>query len=284
MLYNQYDELTDHTALLDNPGIKATLDKMQNQTVIDGVKSLLNEKYTFRSFERALQVLSTAQDERDLQIVEAALQTTITEIKEFNKQGSKYWDDKRTAWYLFTLQYIKLRLNGFELANGNKYKPRLVEKMKHLKDKCDKLGLDEEIITSQCTTTRYQQPDNEDLANFKFIDIERVDAFSKRLSKYAITRNEKDLYESSTYPQMPAPEQIKVILEKLVTHMEKKFGFPELDAQTYRQNFSAIAAEIYELFCTTDPVVVKGIIDAMTKLMEAKEKHAAKSPNNERGI
>lgn len=269
MAYN--GEITNHTALLNNPGIKATLDKMQNQTAVNGIKSLLGEDYTFRSFERALQMLSVAQDERDLQVVESALQTTITEIKEFNKQGSKYWDDKKTSLYLFTLQYIKLRLNGFELANGNKYKPRLVEKMKHLKDKCVKLGVSEEVFTSQCMTTKYQQPDNEDLANFKFIDSEQVDAFAKRLSKYAITRNEKDLYEASAYPQMPSPDQIKVILEKLVTHMEKKFGFPELDLLTYNLNFPAIAAEIHSLFRTAEPAVVNGIIDAMTKLMEAKE-------------
>ena len=260
------------TTRLADQDVKAILANISDKTAANGVVALLNEEYPFHSYERALEVLSTSQKkENDLLIAEAALQTTINEIKEFNQRNPKYWSDQKTSLYLYTLQYIILHLSAFEKSiDKNNYKPRLVAKIHEISARCARLGLDIEIMRSQCLTTQYQQADNSVLRDFKFIDLERVESFSRRLKKYEITHKINDLYESNLYQQLPTTSQIDAIIQKLITHMEKKFSI-KLDLQSYEKNCGPIINEINNLFTTADPGVVQYISEALKKNLEAKE-------------
>ena len=283
--YDMYGNNLVQQAKLDDPKISNFLSTISDATAKLGIIAILTEEHTLKSLDRAWEVFNNAKSEHDLQIIEAALQTAITEIREFNARGSKYWDDGKTTLYLYALQYFILNLNKVDLGNTeNKYIPQIVSKLQDMHTKCDELGVDFNIMRQQCITTEYQRPnDNEDLRKFKFIDSKRVDMFNTRLKKYAVTHNKEDLFESKNdYQILPTSEQIDIIIKKLTTHLEQKFHFKKLDLATFDANALDIMCEINSLFKTADPGIITYINDVLYRRLKAQEKdqNDNKQPTN----
>ena len=271
--YDIYGNTIGQTKL-DDPKIKSLLSKISNKTARNGVIALFNEEYSFKSLDRALDVISMAKTEHDLQVVEAALQTTINEIREFNVHGSKCWNDGKASLYLFTLQYLILNLNKYELENSkNNYVSQLAFKYQNTCKKCIDLSVDLDIMNQQCLTTEYQQPENEDLKNFKFIDLKRVDAFNMRLNRYAVTRNKEDLFDTKDYLKgLPTKEQIDIILNKLILHFEKKYKLEKFTLKAYDEHLIEILNEINTIFATANKGVSRYINDALYNRLKVQEK------------
>ena len=286
--YDMYGNNLVRQAKLDDTKIKNLLSKISDRTAKSGIIVLFTEEHTLKSLDRAKEVLNTAKNEHDLQIIEAALQTAITEIREFNIRGSQYWDNGKTSLYLYTLQYLILNLNKLDLGNNaeNKYTPKIVTKLQEMHAKCDELGINFNVMRQQCITTQYQRPDNDELRNFKFIDVNRVDAFNSRLKKYAVTHNKEDLFDSKQlYQTLPTSEQIDIIINKLTTHLERKFNITKLDLSTYDTRILDILQEINTLFTTADPGIVAYINKALYDRLNEQAKSNTpdnKTTNNDR--
>ncbi len=269
------------TTRLNFQNVKYIIVQINDKTATQGLVDLLNEEYPFPSYDRALEVLSSPKNENDLLIVEAALQTTIKEIKDYNRTNPKHWNEQKTSLYLYTLQYIILHLNSFKLLNSkeNNYKPQIVSQIIDLTNKCSKLGLDPEIMQSQCRTPKYQfnDPDHPALSSFYFIDSEMVDGFSKRLKTYSITHKPGDLFESDLYQNYSLSSRDEAVFQKLILHMQNGFGIEKMDFKTYVEKCGLISKEIRKIFKSETPEKIQQINDAFRQYLEKKDNESIDS-------
>ena len=267
--FDKYGNNINLTARINDPNIKIVLAQIQDKTAKDGIISLLEEEHTFHAFERALETLSVAK-KTDLRTIEALLQYTITEIKRIDKSNTNHWNDKKTSLYLYTLQYVISHLNIFKVSDGtNEYRSQLALKVEEATDLCKQLKVDINIMRKKCINTSYQQPNIKELREFKLIDAESLDIFIKQLKKYSITRKETDLNNIyNINDRLPLSSQIDPIIQKLITHMEKKIGIQKLDLQSYQKNCGTIINEINNLFSKTDPELVQYVAEALRKKLE----------------
>lgn len=236
--------------------LRAILAKIadNNQTVIAGIESLLAEEVIFRSFERALPLLLNAKTTAQLKRAEASLQITANEIKKYKDKGSFYISNKKISLYLYTLQYLIVNLGKWKLQenNANTYKPSLLTKLHYVKFKCACLGIKKDVIRSECFSTDYQQPYDDNLRNFEYLDDEELDAFIKRLARYEVTRNARDLYKKTSLSFHQEWVNDYNELEILIYHINANFSLRELTLKFYKDHTREINKIISKYLETDD--------------------------------
>lgn len=248
-----------------------------NPTVAAGIESIMKGELSFRSFDRALSTLITAKNERALQSVEAALQVTIGEVKNYHAKGSPYMGNKKTSLYLYTLQTMILNLGKWKLPNKlrNTFKPNLLVKLQYARMKCAYAGVDENVIRQECFTTAYQQPYDKYLRNFEYLDEQRLDAFINRVRRYEVTQNPGDLYERRSYEELYAETQKSNTLEKIVLYIESTFGIKKLDTDFYTRNFHAVNEVIAHYIGSNELQKIYSISDLLKQYLEGREQFKA---------
>lgn len=245
-----------------------------NPKVIAGINALLNENVILRSLDRALSLLVNARSENYLQAVEAGLQVTVNEIKNYHAKHSPYMNDEKTSLYLYTLQHLITHLGEWEFRNGepNHYKPILTQKLRYVEIKGAGLGIRKDIIRRECFSKAYQQPNDQVLSKFEFLDEQRLDAFTKRLNRYEITQNPCNLFESTKNFQnllqtLSSPNYIKII-EKLIQHLKDNLEIMELDLTYLKQNIQVINTEIGKFIGSNDPQKIDSVNKAILQHLE----------------
>ncbi len=250
--------------------IQTVVSQIADELVVKGVYALIDEEYDFPAFIRAIQELAQAKTEKNLLVVEAGLQTTINQIIQYSKTSPKYWNNGKTSLYLYTLQNIILRLNQFKLLNtqGNKYKPQIIESVHMVSEKCAKLGINMNVMRSQCLTSKYKYPNNDKLRNFEFIDINLVTAFDKKLSDL-LAHKQHNLI-TKTYHTY----DVNVGLQKFVEHMENMFNIKHLDLATYEENCGPIINELNKLLTRSNArkEEIPLVIDALKNYIKNRDK------------
>ena len=261
---------------LENKALHAIITKVagDNPTMISGLESLLTEKVLLRSFERGFCILITAESVRELHMVEAALQTTINDVRTLNDQKSPYMNDKKTSLYLYTLQNILMNLDHWKLPKNvrNNFVPSLKNKLRFAKFKSECLKISDDTLRRECYTTDYQQPYDPALRNFEFLDETRLDSYINHLRRYEITKNPRDLYsfKTITTPEIEDEKRIKVV-KTLIKHMEKKFHIKEMDINYYKKNFNAINQELITLMGPKDLATLYEIINSISQYLEKEQ-------------
>ncbi len=269
-----------------NSKIHAIIAKIadNNPDVIDGVEMLMHESIAFPSFDRAIALLVTAKTERHLQAAEAALQMTINDIKTLHAKRSPYMTTKKTALYLFSLQYLITHLGKWKLQNGerNNFTPSLVQKLQDVKFKSSILGIPDDTISRECFTDMYRQPNHPVLRNFKFLDEQRLDSFANRLDEYERTRKSVD------YPIAPKgfqpsqqelkQEQQKNVLKKIIHHLEDTFGIPKLDLDYLMLNLPMVSREIGKFINSNDQQKIEDITFKLMQHLEYQQLLAKSKP------
>lgn len=242
-----------------------------NPEVTAGIEGLLNESVPLPSFERAIALLINPKNKRHLQAAEAALQVTMNEVKSYHAQRSPYMTTKKTALYLYTLQYLVANLSKWKFQNGelNTFKPALIEKLEEVQLRSICLGIRKDVIRNECFSRIYQDPKHPVLANFEFLDEQRLDAFSNRLKRYEITGNALDYpATANTYQQLPRELRQKrqtIVLEKIISHIEDTLGIPKLDLDYLTQNTQTVRQIIGDFINANDQQTIDDIIDRITR-------------------
>ncbi|MCM1403904.1 MAG: hypothetical protein NC133_00115 [Prevotella sp.] len=215
-----------------------------NQEVTAGLEALFHETVSLPSFERAITLLITAKNERQLQAVEAALQVTINVIKKYHAQRSPYMTTKKTALYLYTLQYLITHLGNWKFQNKelNNFKPALVQKLQDVKQKSNYLGINDAVVHNECFTTIYQQPNHPILSNFEFLDEQRLDAFANRLSQIELRQNTRN-YSSNLTDETMTKRQ-KAFVDQIINYLECILGVPKLNSAMVIKNQERIQQAI----------------------------------------
>ncbi len=245
-----------------------------NPKVIAGINALLNENVIFRSFDRALNLLLNARSEHYLRAVEAGLQVTVNEIKNYHVQHSPYITDDKAALYLYTLQHLITHLGQWEFKNGepNHYKPILTQKLRYVELKGASLGIRKDMIRRECFSKAYQQPNDQVLSNFEFLDEQRLDTFTNRLNRYEITQDPCNLFESNKNFQtllktISSPNYIH-IMEKLIQHLKESLEIMELDLTYLKQNVQTVSKEVGKYIGSNDPQKIESINKAILRHLE----------------
>lgn len=256
-----------------NPKLRSIIAKIadNNKDVMDGIDMLLHETVSLPSFERAISLLVTAKSERNLQSVEAALQVTVNEIKKLHAKRSPYMTTKKTALYLYSLQYLLTHLGKWKFQNGeqNKFTPTLVQKLQDVKFKSSYLGIPDDAISRECFTDMYRQPNHPVLRNFKFLDEQRLDSFANRLDEYERTRKSAD-YPITPKGFQPSRQELMQkrqdnVLKKIIQHLEDTFGISKLDLDYLVLNLPMVSREIGKFIGSNDQQKIE---DITYKLMQ----------------
>ncbi|MCM1403903.1 MAG: hypothetical protein NC133_00110 [Prevotella sp.] len=258
------------------PFTKAKIAKIagNNPKVMQGIESMLNGEVIFHSFERALSLLIIAKNEHYLQAVEAGLQVTINEIKNYYAQHSPYMDDEKTSLWLYTLQYLITNLGKWEFANKkeNHYQPSLMQKLRYVEIKGANLGLRNNTIHNECFTKDHQRPNDQDLRNFEFLDEQRLDSFTNRLNKFEITQNPHDLFDSTrsfqASQQSAFTHNYVNILEKVIQHLQATLHVLEFDLTYLIQHAELINQEIAKYIGSHDQDKIDSINKAIFRHIE----------------
>ena len=278
-----FEEVDPQVFLGDSSGQKAVIRSIiakianNNPTVTTGIESLMNEELIFRSFDRALSLLITAKNEQNLQRVEAALQVTINEVRNYNAKKSPYMGNKKTSLYLFTLQNLILNLDKWKFPNKKKntFKPNLLLKLQYAKLKCAYANVNENWIRFECFSSAYQQPYDKYLSNFEFIDEQRLDSLINRLRKYETTKNPDDLYDSKTISDFRASIQKNNRFDKVITYIEVTFGIKKLNLQFYTTNINAVNQAIAKYLGTNEIQTIYGVSEALRQHLVSQEQFKA---------
>ena len=274
-----FEDVDPQTFLGDNSALRTIIAKIanNNQTVITGIESLINEELIFRSFDRALSLLITAKNEQNLQRVEAALQITINEVRNFNAKGSPYMGNKKTSLYLYTLQTLIFNLGKWKFPDKkrNTFKPSLLVKLQYAKLKCAYANVGYDVIRDECFTSMYQQPYDKNLQNFEFLDEQRLDSFINRLRKYEKTHNPGDLYEPKSFDQLYASAQKSNTIEKVINYLKVTFGVKDLNMAFYQSNYNAINAAIGKFVGSNELQTIYCISEALKNHLQSEEQFKA---------
>jgi len=245
-----------------------------NPTVIAGIESLLNEDVNFRSFRRVLPKLLLAKNEQQLQKVEAALQITANEIKDYDAKGSLYITHKKASLYLYTIQNLILNLDKWEFPENriNQYRPRLMVKLEDVRFKCGYLNISENVIRKECFSDAYKQPYDANLRSFEYLDEQLLDAFANRIRKYEMTRNSHDLYHGSklTTFKMNDAAVANRTLEKIIYNIESNLDI-NLNLYYYTRNFHKVNEIISQYLGTNDVYVIYSIAESLKQYLESRE-------------
>lgn len=245
-----------------------------DSTVAAGIKSLLQEELIFHSFERAMTLLLTAKSESHLQRVEAALQITSNEIRNYHAKGSQYITNKKASLYLYTLQNMIFNLDKWKLPNKkyNTFKPNLTQKLQYAKFKCKSLNISEDTIRLECFTNAFQQPYDKNLRNFEFLDENELNLFIKRIQRYETTHNSDDLYKRRPLNEMYSMiETSNPYLDNIISYVEACFGIKKLTLHHYTRNFHTINDAIAKYIGEKDLYKIYNLAESLKDYLSSKE-------------
>lgn len=242
-----------------------------NKTVIEGIESLISENMLFRSFERAISLLVTAQNEKHLQRVEAALQTSVNEIKNYFGKNNSHMSDTKISLYLYTLQYLIFNLDKWKFSRKkhNNYKPILFLKLNYAEYKCKTCNLSTDLIRKLCFTDIYQQLHDENLQNFEFLDEQALENFIKCLDKYSLTHNVNDLYSGPKLEKLDLKKDRDI--ELIIDYIQIRFQLKELTLHFYTRNFHTVNEVIAEFIGNKDLYQIYTLANDIKNYLSRKE-------------
>lgn len=170
-----------------------TLTKLINAEpfLLNGVENLVNDRLVFDALNRAATALANAKNSDNLQAAEAGFQTTINEIRQINQTKNSYISNDKAAQYIFTLQNSIFCLSDWKFANGkeNNYVPLLTRKMNQMLMQATEMGLDPAAIRDYCYSDAYQSKTRPELADFQFLDDQKMDAVLNDFRQYQLTKD-----------------------------------------------------------------------------------------------
>lgn len=276
---NDFQEVPVNSFLKNNSGNETALHHIiskianNNPTVTEGIESLLGENINLRSFRRVLPMLLVAKSEQQLQKVEAALQVTENEIKEYHAKG--LISIKKVSLYLYTTQNLILNLDKWEFPEHriNHYRPQLMRKLEELRFKCGYLNISENVIRKECFSDAYKQPYDKNLRSFEYLDEKLLDNFTKRVRKYEMTRNSYDLYHGSKLTKLNTKQSMVAnqTIETLIFVIESNLGIEELNSHYYSRNFHIVNEIIAKYIRTNDVYVIYAIAESLKEYLESRE-------------
>jgi len=151
------------------------------------------------------------------------------------------------------------------------YKPSLILKLQFVKTKCKCLNIGDDIIRSQCMTNEFQQPYDENLRKFEYLDEQALNDFTRRVNIYEKSRNMNDL----TVPRSPKFNTVKqktnTGLEKIIFFIESTFNLKELTLHFYTRYFHYINEEVAKFIGSNDLYQIYTIADMIKEHLEKKE-------------
>ena len=244
---------------------------LDNPTVTAGIESLMKEEVYLRSFRRFLPMLLLAKNEQHLQKVEAALQVTANEVKEY--KAKDLITHKKLCLYLYTIQELILNLDKWEFPDFkiNHYRPKLMSKLEDVRFKCSYLNIPEVVIRKECFSDAYKQPYDNNLRSFEYLDEQSLDNFAKRIHKYEITRNSYDLYHNSKLTKLNINDESNQTIERIIYVIEANLGIEELNSHYYTRNFHVVNEVIAKYIRTNDVYVIYAIAESLKQYLESRE-------------
>lgn len=244
-----------------------------NKTVIAGIESLLYDELIYSTFERAIKMLLTAKTEAHLMKVEAALQVTSNEIQNYHAKGSQYLSKKKASLYLYTLQYLIVNLEKWKLPGKkyNGYKSQLSQKLYYARFKCKCLNISDDTLRLECFTDAYQQPYDENLRNFEFLDEKELDGFIKRIERYETTFNLDDLYKRKPFNELYSTVKNSNNIENLITYIKAYKGVKDFSLHYYTRNFHAVNDIIAKYVGTNDLYAIYNIAESLKDYLQRSE-------------
>ncbi len=192
----------------------------KRKTVLQGAMFMLNHKsLKFDDFERSLASLKTANNSYSLGAVEGALQAQINVILRMSEVDLSR---KEKALCLYSLQNMIFGLRDFQLHNGkdNDYVPRLLQDQYQVLIKGSSQNMDWDQLNESCYSTEYYDLSNPVLANFKFLDLNRIKKNEKLLSQ-------KHTVETTQTVDMTKKQSIPMSNDGVIT-----WGMLELEKTT----------------------------------------------------
>ena len=245
---------------------------MGDPTVTNGIESLLSEDVNLRSFKRVLPKLLLSKNEQHLRKVEAALQVTANEVKEY--YAKDIIELNKASLYLYTTQNMILNLDKWEFPDFriNRYRPQLMTKLEDVRFKCSYLNIPESVIRKECFSDAFKLPYDKNLRSFEFLDEQALDSFAKRVHKYEMTRNSYDLYHDPKLTKLKTTGSLKVTqsLEKIIYIIESNLGI-ELNLHYYTRNFHLVNEIIAKFLGTNDVYVIYSIAESLKQFLESRE-------------
>jgi len=294
--YDSYNNLTFEEVPLETflgaesarkAAVHSIIAKIANndKTVIAGIESLMYDEFVFTSFERAITLLITAKTEQQLQRVEAALQVTTNEIKNNHAKNSQYISHKKASLYLYTLQKLIFNLDKWKLPGKkyNLYKPQLTKKLQYARFKCKYLRISDDTIRLECFTDAYQQPYDENLRNFEFLDEQELDGFIKRIERYETTHNSNDIYKRRPLNELYATAKNANNIDNLIAYIKAYKGIRELTLHYYTRNFHSINDIIAKYVGSNDLYNIYNIAESLKDYLQREEQFKAMMNNYDNG-
>ncbi|MCM1404124.1 MAG: hypothetical protein NC133_01260 [Prevotella sp.] len=167
----------------------------KRKTMLEGAVFMLNNQaMPFPDLERALSLLNTANNAYSLGAVEAALQTQIDTIRNTNTPGLTA---ENKTLCLFTLQNMIFALSDYQLKNGkeNDYVPKILQDQYQMLLKGSSFNLDWDGLYDSAYSTPVHDGSNPTLANWKFLDNDKIKSNMENLAHYQAVHDETYLNE-----------------------------------------------------------------------------------------
>lgn len=168
--------------------------------LMNGVENLVNDRLVFDALNRATTALANAKNSDNLQAAEAGFQTTINEIRQISQNKNSYISNDKASQYIFTLQNLIFCLSDWQFENGkeNNYVPLLTRKMNQMLMQASETGLDPAAMRDYCYSNVYQNKTRPELADFQFLDDQKMDAVLSDFRQYQLTKDNNILNNLST--------------------------------------------------------------------------------------
>lgn len=253
-------------------------------TVTAGLEGLINETLPLPAFERALTLLVTARTERQLQMVEAALQVTINDVKNHHAQNPLLMPTQKCALYLNALQFLITNLGRWNLRDNKKhnFQPAILQKLQNVSERSLSLGLDDTIVNAQCYSTAYQDPEHPVLQDFKLLDEDRLNKFHKNLQHYEsiknINRASSDAAKNQQLlQQLVTNQNYAEFLDRVVNHLKITLKVENIDADFVTQNQQAVSQGICLYIDSNNKQIIDQTMDDLVRHLNRRERNQAPS-------
>ena len=203
----------------------------------EGINAILNDQLVFDSLDRAVTNLVNAKNDANLNSVEAALESTITRVRELNESKKEYMDDKKASLYLYTLRNLTSCLGDWQFENGtkNEYVPQITKKFTKVMVMAGQIGADTKVIEQKCSAHQYKVASDPYLADFELLDHAKMDTLLQGMQRYQDFRT-SDIMEDLNTPEKPIVngeidhgmvelhEVKEKDLDRLIADMTQRFG------------------------------------------------------------
>ena len=170
----------------------------------EGINAILNDQLVFDSLDRAVVNLVNAKNDGNLNSVEAALESTITRVRELNESKKEHMSDEKAALYLYTLRNLTTCLSDWQFENGNQnqYVPQIKKKFNMVVTQAGAIGLDTNVISEKCYAHQYKVASDPYLADFELLDHSKMDILLQGIQRYQDTHG-WEIKEDLNTPEKP---------------------------------------------------------------------------------